>query len=70
LISCFFHKPAAVYFVLQAKYSIEETTDPIRIVKKRNHAPLARPQTISVVERGPGVTVARGIEQIPASSRT
>jgi hypothetical protein len=38
LISSFFHKLAAVYFVLQAKYSIEQTSDPIgKGVKKRNN---------------------------------
>jgi hypothetical protein len=43
LISCFFHKPAAVYFVLQEKYSIELTPDLIgKGVKKSNASGLLR----------------------------
>jgi hypothetical protein len=41
------------------RYSIKQSPDPIGIdlKKTRHHAPLARPQTISVVVRGPGLLV-------------
>jgi hypothetical protein len=53
LISCLFHKPAAVHVVLHEKYSIEQSADPIDIKKGHNAPaiPSARPQTNSVVER-------------------